>query len=176
MRQNCCVTERKKYGVTFESFVDKQIREAQERGAFENLDGAGKPIPRQSGPHDELWWVKGFLQRENLSTDVLLPTSLQLRKEVEKLPATLIEIRFEDSVREALNELNTRIVDWIRFPSPPLIPIAPVDVEDWVARWKTNRAAMNARRTASATSSSSIVQPEVRPARWWRRRFGRGAR
>ncbi len=118
------MTERKKPGVTFESFVDKQIRQAQENGAFDNLEGTGKPIPRGDGQDDELWWVKGYLQRENLSTDALLPESLQLRKELERLPLTLIGLRWEDSVRETLGELNARIVAWVRMPSPPLVPLS----------------------------------------------------
>lgn len=166
------VTERKKPGVTFESFVDKQIREAQEQGAFENLEGAGKPIPAFSG--DELWWVKGYLRRENLSTDALLPESIQLRKEIEKLPRTLIELRVEDSVRETLGILNARIVAWIRVPSPPLIPIAPVDVEHWVQQWRVNRAAADA-SIASPPDVGTAAEPGVTPRSWWRRVLRRPA-
>ncbi|SNT45830.1 J-domain-containing protein [Rhodococcoides kyotonense] len=162
------MTERKKYGVTFESFVDKQIREAQEQGAFENLEGAGKPIPKGTGPNDELWWIKGYLKRENLSTDALLPESLQLRKEIEKLPATLIEMRFEESVRLHLQDLNVRIVAWIRMPSPPLIPIAAVDVEEWVAQWRTNRAAADEHTRATRTITSETPLPKIHPS-WWQR-------
>ncbi len=133
------VTERKKPGVTFESWVDKQIREAQDAGAFEGLDGTGKPIP-MGDPDDELWWVRGYLRRENLPVDALLPTALALRKEIERLPSTLIGLRREESVRDVLDELNARIVDWIRFPTPPIVPLGPVDVETWVSRWRTNRA------------------------------------
>jgi hypothetical protein len=164
------VVERKKPGVTFESFVDRQIREAQERGEFENLEGAGKPLP--SSAHDDLWWVKGFLKRENLSTDALLPESLQLRKEIEKLPTTLIELREESSVREALQDLNARVVAWIRMPSPPLVPIGPVDVEDWVTQWKRNRAAADAEarealssRTSSGPGRSTV--PRSGRVSWW---------
>lgn len=160
------MTERKKPGVSFESFVDKQIREAQEHGAFENLEGAGKPIP--AGAHDELWWIKGYLQRENLSTDALLPESLQLRKEIEKLPSTLIDLRFEDSVREALRDLNARVVAWIRVPSPPLIPLSPVDVEVWVDRWKINRAAADQAYRQARQVTAPPFDP-VLPKRWWTR-------
>lgn len=156
------MTERKKPGTTFESFVDKQIREAQEQGAFENLEGAGKPIPAGTG--DELWWIKGYLRRENLPTDALLPESLQLRKEIERLPVTLIEMRLEDSVREALRELNGRVVAWIRTPSQPLIPIAPVDVEDWVAQWKVNRTVAD-KEHESRTLAAASTETE-HPARW----------
>lgn len=164
------MTERKKPGVTFESFVDKQIREAQEKGAFSNLEGAGKPIPRGDGRDDEMWWIKGYLRRENLSTDALLPESLQLRREIERLPSTLADLRFEDSVREQLGELNARVVAWIRMPSPPLIPLSPVDVDEWVGRWKTRRAAAeNAVSQAPAQARATIASVEE-PRRWWQRR------
>ena len=57
-----------------------QILEATERGAFDNLPGAGRPIEDLDKPHDELWWVKQKLRRENLS---YLPPTIALRKEAE---------------------------------------------------------------------------------------------
>lgn len=171
------MSERKKPGVTFESWVDKQIREAQDNGAFGGLEGTGKPIPI-GDPSDELWWVRGFLKRENLPADALLPTALQLRKEIERLPSTLIGIRREDSVRDVLNALNARIVDWIRFPTPPIVPLGPVDVETWIESWRINRAEVDrlAREHAAQTAApSTAVTDSVSPT-WWtrfRRSFGR---
>ena len=49
------MTERKPPGVSFETWADKQIREAEERGAFEGLTGKGKPLPSLNAPYDELW-------------------------------------------------------------------------------------------------------------------------
>ncbi|MGA9872751.1 MAG: DUF1992 domain-containing protein [Rhodococcus sp. (in: high G+C Gram-positive bacteria)] len=167
------MTERKKPGVTFESFVDKQIREAQERGAFENLEGAGKPIPKADTPDDDLWWVKGFLARENLSTDALLPQALQLRKEIERLPATLGELRLEDSVRDALADLNARIVGWIRAPSPPLLPLSPVDVDEWVRQWKIGRAVAERSANKRPEPRPEADVPSTRPRTWWRKMFAR---
>ncbi|WP_037834016.1 DnaJ family domain-containing protein, partial [Streptomyces sp. NRRL S-481] len=37
------MTERKPPGVDFGSWVDKQIRDAETRGEFDRLPGAGKP-------------------------------------------------------------------------------------------------------------------------------------
>ncbi|MGV8872197.1 MAG: DUF1992 domain-containing protein [Rhodococcus sp. (in: high G+C Gram-positive bacteria)] len=164
------MTERKKPGVTFESWVDKQIRQAQDEGAFEGLEGTGKPIPA-GDPADELWWVRGYLKRENLSADALLPAGLQLRKEIERLPATLIACRREDSARDALNELNTRIVDWIRFPTPPIVPLAPVDVDVWLERWRTNRTDID-RREREHRSQSAVPDAPTRGTQgtpWWTR-------
>jgi hypothetical protein len=49
-----------------ESLVERRIREAQERGEFENLKGAGKPIPDLDEPEDELSWVKRWMKREGI--------------------------------------------------------------------------------------------------------------
>ena len=67
----------------YESWIDRQIREAQERGEFDDLPGAGKPIKGLTGRQDENWWVKGLMERENLAP--VLPTSLSLRKESQSL-------------------------------------------------------------------------------------------
>ncbi len=60
----------------YESWVDKQIREAQERGDFDGLPGAGKPLPHLGDPDDADWWVKGYIKRENLDISGALPTPL----------------------------------------------------------------------------------------------------
>ncbi|MBL8926482.1 MAG: DUF1992 domain-containing protein, partial [Pseudonocardia sp.] len=38
-----------------ETFVERQIRLAQERGEFDDLPGNGKPLPGLDGPDDENW-------------------------------------------------------------------------------------------------------------------------
>lgn len=46
--------------------VEKLIEEARARGEFDNLPGAGKPIPDLDVAYDELWWVRKWMERENL--------------------------------------------------------------------------------------------------------------
>jgi len=46
------MTERKPPGVSWESWFDEQIRRAREDGAFDNLPGAGKPLPDLEGGYD----------------------------------------------------------------------------------------------------------------------------
>ena len=41
----------------YESWVDRQIREAEERGAFKDLPGAGKPL-KNLDTHDPDWWSR----------------------------------------------------------------------------------------------------------------------
>ena len=123
----------------FENAVDRQIREAQERGCFDDLPGKGKPLPGLDEKLDENWWVRGFLRREGLSTDALLPPSVQLRKEIDRLPETVRALRDEQRVRDAVEELNARIVEHIRVPSGPRVPIRRQDPDRVVARWRAER-------------------------------------
>jgi hypothetical protein len=131
------MTERKPPGVSFETWADKQIREAEERGAFADLPGRGKPLPSLSAPYDELWWVKSKMRREGLS---FLPPSLVLRKEAEDAVAAVAEARSEQQVRRILTAVNEKIEAAIRRPpqGPPL-NLVPIDVDQAVADWHENR-------------------------------------
>ena len=46
-----------------ESLAEKAIREAIERGEFDDLPGAGKPLDL-SHSGDPEWWVKNLVERE----------------------------------------------------------------------------------------------------------------
>ena len=74
------MTERKPAGTSWESWIEAQIRVAMQQGAFDNLPGAGKPIPNLGQESDPLWWVKQFAKREQIS---ILPPSLALQRKVE---------------------------------------------------------------------------------------------
>jgi hypothetical protein len=123
----------------YESWVDRQIREAIERGEFANLPGQGKPIKGLNGRDNENWWVKAYLERERLPLP--LPTALALRKEVMELAETLADVPDEESVREIIRDLNHRIATShrIRVDGPPIV-IGLVNVEQAVAEWRRRRA------------------------------------
>ncbi|MGW5151221.1 DnaJ family domain-containing protein [Rhodococcus koreensis] len=163
-----CVTERKPPGVSFESWIDKQIRLAQERGDFDDLPGAGKPIPA-GDVDDELWWVKNYLRRENLPTDSLLPTPLQLRKEIERLPDTIRGMPSEQAVRDVVAQLNLQIVEWLRAPSGPRIPVSPVDADEVVATWRQQKQYVRKLQQAAHPQSEPAPDPPRAGRRWWRR-------
>ena len=158
------MTDRKPAGASFESWVDAQINEATARGEFENLPGFGKPLPDLTGDHDELWWIRNWLKRENLS---FTPPSIALRKAAEDLLATLERFPTERGLRNALDELNVRVREMNRsfvVDGPPS-NMMPLDVEPIVARWAELRAAR-----AALEEPAPVPAPVVATKRRWFRR------
>jgi hypothetical protein len=135
------VTERKPAGMDWEGWVERQIREAQESGEFDNLPGAGKPIPGIDRPYDENWWVKQKLAIEGAG---FLPPALALRKEVHDVLAGLAQELSEATVRERLEALNARISQVNRTSvSGPATSVSPFDVDRMVRRWRASRGAVD---------------------------------
>lgn len=119
--------------------VDRAIQEAEARGEFKNLPGAGKPLPGIGQPLHEDWWLHQQATRESMGLDAL-PPALRLGKEREDLPATLDALGDEAAVREAVEELNGRIRKALIGPveGPPL-RFGLIDVDEAVAAWRARR-------------------------------------
>jgi hypothetical protein len=144
------------------SWVDLQVRQAMERGEFDDLPGQGKPIQDLGVEHDPDWWLKKLVERENIA---LLPPALALRKEDAELDDRLDEITAESEVRREVEDFNRRVVETRRQlqGGPPVIT-PPRDVDAEVAAWRERRTArVEAQRQAVAAS-----RPEPR-RRWWSR-------
>jgi hypothetical protein len=159
------MTERKPSGMSFTSWIDQQINEAAERGLFDNLSGAGKPLP---DPGDEDFgeaWLRDYVRREGVAAEEILPTPLRLRKDIERLRERVPQLRSEQRVRDAVAELNERIMDWRRLPLGPPIFVPLVDEELMVSRWRDGQPAA---APADAGRPPGVAAPE-RP-RWWRLR------
>jgi hypothetical protein len=164
------MTERKPPGMTFTSWIDKQIYEAAQRGEFDDLPGAGKPLPKHSGD-DGQRWLREYLRREGASADELLPPPLKLRKERARLADSVADMASEQEVRETVSELNHRIAEFRRIPVGPPIFVPLVDKDEMVGRWRAARAARAARGTPprSAPAPAATAGPEPAPRRrWWR--------
>ncbi|HZG91216.1 MAG TPA: DUF1992 domain-containing protein [Pseudonocardia sp.] len=154
----------------YESLIDRQIRLAAERGHFDNLAGAGKPLPGLDEPDDDLWWVRGYLRREGLSTEALLPPSVQLRKEIDRLPDTLRALPTERAVRAAVAELDLRIVEFLRAPSGPRVRIGRVDPDAAVRRWARERGAQRPEPQPAPPATGDPGTGGRRRRWWWRAR------
>ena len=162
------MTERKPREISFASWVDQQVSEAAERGAFDNLPGAGKPLSRRGGTDA---WLQDYLRREGVSADELLPTPLRLRKEAERLAGSVQDLNSEDEVRTVVKGLNRRIAEWRRIPDgPPDIPAPGGRGRDGrpVARRAPRAAGPGARRPSApgfAAAAGAVVAPPLGPPR-----------
>jgi hypothetical protein len=163
------MTERKPPEITFTSWIDQQINEAAERGAFDNLPGAGKPLGKGETGGDA--WLRNYLAREGVAADELLPTPLKLRKERERLAETVSGLRTEAEVRDVVRDLNRRIMEWRRIPTGPSIFLSLVGEEAMVSRWRQGPFAAPATPTpiAAATARARTSEREPSRSRWWQR-------
>jgi len=133
------MTERKPPGTSWETWIEAQIRVAMEEGAFDNLPGAGKPLPNLGQEYDPLWWVKQLAQREQIS---MLPPSLELLRKVETELATIEKLHDEAAVRRRVAALNVEIakVNATVMEGPPT-RLSTLDVDKVVSRWRQTRSA-----------------------------------
>ncbi|MFF0533247.1 DUF1992 domain-containing protein [Nocardia amikacinitolerans] len=159
------MTERKPPDQTFESWIDKQVREATERGDFDNLRGAGQPIPGVGTQVDENWWLRSYLRREGIRADGMLPESLVLRRDVERIQETAAELDTEREVRAAVAELNQRVVRYVRAPTPPHVPVGPVDADTVVRRWRDERASASGAAVSRGVAADSARRAPTSSAR-----------
>jgi hypothetical protein len=120
---------------SYESWLDVQIRQAQERGTFDDLPGTGKPLRDRGELYDEDWWIKQWVRREEITG--VVPTSLKVKKEAEELMMTLAAHSSETVVRRIVTELNQRIdqVQRGHVDGPPVI-LHQFDVDAVVEAWR----------------------------------------
>ncbi|HET7532554.1 MAG TPA: DUF1992 domain-containing protein [Nocardioidaceae bacterium] len=150
-------------------WVDLQVRRAMERGEFDNLPGAGKPIKGLGSTHDPDWWVKSLIERERITG--VLPPALALRKEDAGLDGALDRETTEDGVRRAVADFNRRVVEARRqlTGGPPVVtPTRDEDAE--VAAWRARLVERRERqRRALDEASGASGVPAGRRHRWWHR-------
>jgi hypothetical protein len=175
------MTERKPPQMKFTTWIDQQVADAERRGVFDDLPGAGKPLNIRPGAADGDYgqaWLRDYARREGVPAEEMLPTPLRLRREIERLAETAGEFRSEAEVREAAADLNRRIVEWRRIPLGPPVHVRLVNADDLVARWRAARRARAAAAPAAGAaldpSAERVPSPESRPRRlrWRRSRSG----
>lgn len=131
------MTERKPPGVSWETWNDRQIREAQERGDFDNLPGKGKPIADLDRPHSELWWVNKLLAREEVKG---APPTLAIRRARQEVLERVATAADEAEVRALVEAVNVKIrhVNRLGAEGPPST-VMPIDLDAAVERWRDGK-------------------------------------
>jgi hypothetical protein len=158
------MTERKPPGLSFETWIDNQITRAREDGAFEGLDGAGKPLPRRAREQTSYDWALEWAKRENADVVGMLPTGLALRKEREELPGQVARQTSEDAVRALVAAHNARVDQYYRRPVEGVwVPVGMADADELVDEW---------RRTRPPAPPAEPARPAATEPRrrWWTRK------
>lgn len=139
------------------AYVEVAIQQAIRRGDFDDLPGAGKPLPDLGRTHDPNWWIRRKIEREQLTG--LGPPALTLRVEDAELSERLDALPREEEVREAVEDFNRRVkLARMQLLGGPPVVTALRDVDVEVAEWA-------ARRRARMPAPDEA--PPARP--WWRR-------
>jgi hypothetical protein len=133
------MAERKPPGASVGSWIEAQISAAMQEGAFDNLKGAGRPLPNSGQGYDPDRWVKQLLEREGAA---IAPPSLELRRKVEKELAAIGALNDEAAVRLCIAALNAEIAKFnaTAVEGPPT-NLATLDIDLVVSRWRQSRSA-----------------------------------
>jgi DnaJ-like protein len=160
------VTDRKPPGVSFETWVERQIGQAQERGDFTGLRGAGKPLPAWDPDETAYDWAIAKARREGIRPAEMLPPGLALRRERDELPERVAGLPSEGAVRAVAEDYNARVEVFWRQPQPSRWSPVPglADVEALVEGWRRDRP----------PPPPPVVEVPAAPPRrrWWQRRRG----
>jgi hypothetical protein len=92
-----------------EKLIDKMIREAMERGEFDNLSGSGQPVDLSSyfaAPED----VR--LGHKMLKDANIIPEELELLKEAEELKAELRNTSTEEEKRKIRKAIDEKLLKY----------------------------------------------------------------
>ncbi|MHA7984582.1 DnaJ family domain-containing protein [Rathayibacter sp. CAU 1779] len=152
------------------AMVEVAIQQAIRRGEFDDLPGAGKPLPGLGRALDEDWWIRRKIETEQLRG--LGPPALTLRVENAELDDRLDALWREAEVRETLEDFNRRVIEARRqlLGGPPVVtPTRDVDAE--VDAWRQRRAEREAaaREAAAYEKRAAEEAQRARRRRWFRR-------
>ena len=157
-------------------WVDLQVRRSIERGEFDNLPGAGKPL-KLPAQHDPDWWVKRLIEREKISG--VAPPAIGLRREDAELDEVIDREWSEEGVRRIVADFNRRVVEARRqLTGGPPVLTRTRDADDEVAAWAARREARRelGRRRVAAERASAQAAAADRRTLLDRLRRGRRAR
>jgi hypothetical protein len=131
---------RKPPGVSWERWIERQIREAMDQGDFDGLPGAGRPIRDLDRSRGEGAWIRDKLRRERVAPPP--PPAIQIRLEVDAAMSSLASLTDEAEVRSLVEHLNDRIrtVNRTVVTGPPTT-IGPLPVDEVLERWRRVSAA-----------------------------------
>lgn len=152
------------YWQKYRSNIDQQIEQSGLADGLGDNSYKGQPLADAGKPYREDWWVSDYVRREGVSSETYLPTSLRLRREIERVDRAAAKMRSEREVRALVDGLNEEVAAWRRAPTPPHVSLATVDADVVVARWR-----LACEDLAGASATDGMVPPATTPSRPERR-------
>ncbi len=149
---------------------ERQLQEALDRGDFENLPGAGKPLTGLGRPLSATDWAVRWARRTGGDLTAALPLALAMRREREQLVTAIPTLGTQAQVRTLVADFNVRLDQGYRRPqADPPLAVPFLDVDRQVARWV---------QAHSEVAPEELPQEpvEARPLRRPPRRWGRRQR
>ena len=91
----------------FSKIIEERIRKAQEKGAFDNLQGAGKPLDLKDDSHiaEDLRLAHKILKNADF-----LPPEIELKKEIQRTEDLLSGMKDTAQKHRTLKKLNYLIM------------------------------------------------------------------
>ncbi|MBW2558898.1 MAG: DUF1992 domain-containing protein [Deltaproteobacteria bacterium] len=91
----------------FQRIIEQRIKEAQDRGEFDNLPGSGEPLKIEDDSHipEELRLAYKILKNAGC-----IPPELQLKKEIRQMEDMLDKIQDEKEMYHHLKRINYKIM------------------------------------------------------------------
>jgi hypothetical protein len=86
------------------SVVERRIAEAMAGGEFDDLPGAGRPIPGLDASYDPAWWAKRWVERHRL-----LERQTELLRSIDRERLKLSVPSLADDARERIDALEEEL-------------------------------------------------------------------
>jgi hypothetical protein len=126
--------QRKPPGLDWETWIDRLIRQAQERGEFDQNSLRGKPIPSLGRRRPDDWFAQQLMAREGVEQ---LPKTIRVRKNLDRALEEIAAAGDEDEVRRIVADINEQILEVNRkAASGPPSNMMPLDLDRVLATWR----------------------------------------
>ncbi|WP_448641851.1 hypothetical protein [Geodermatophilus sp. URMC 63] len=161
------MTDRKPPGVSFETWVERQVKDLADPPPLASSGRAPAARPLAFDPEETVYdWAIAKARREGIRPADMLPPGLALRRERDELPQRVAGLPSEGAVRAVAEDYNARVEAFWRRPQESRWSPVPglADVEALVEGWYRDRP-----------PPPPAVEAPPAPAprrRWWQRRRG----
>lgn len=115
-------------------WLEEAIASAIERGEFDDLPGAGRPLDGLGGTYDPAWWAKRFVAREKAAE-----AGVELAAAIDRQMPRLLATATRAELTSAIDDWNTAITALNRNlePADRLTLLDPATI---LRRWEALRS------------------------------------